>query len=85
MAGPFPGGGDSPGGIIIPGAWATLGDEDGTASRDDIARGDEMRPADGGWAGAALEGTYGRELVEGAGARLGEATYGSKDDDAGTT
>ena len=53
-------------------------------NEDGIAGGDEMRPANGDRADAALGSAYARGIVGGAGAKLGEATYGSKGEDGGT-
>lgn len=73
--------------MIIAGARATVGDDANPVNRDGITGGEEIRPADGGRAGTASApgAAYERGALEDAFSKFGEATYGNKGDDAGTT
>lgn len=46
MRRPFPGGGLSPGGMTIAGAWMMAGDAATPVDRDGITGGEEIRPAE---------------------------------------
>lgn len=50
----FAGGGLSPGGMTIAGAWVMAGDAATPVNRDGITGGEEIRPAEGDWAVVAL-------------------------------
>lgn len=73
--------------MTIAGAWATVGDDANPVNRDGITGGEEIRPADGGGAGTAFAPgpAYERGALKDVGSTFGEATYGNKGDDAGTT